>query len=165
MPRISREICMRGNPGAQICFDGIRFSKTVFRTPRACFKTFLRQINRIQICTENVANTFVGGNHFSDVAFVPKSAVFPKLERYIDGFLSMNAFSPQQEWYMQIDEGSLLITWLSLKHYILLFRFILVLGKHLHIFAEIPKFGRSLFPQFRPCPYQLFFPLPSSQGN
>lgn len=75
---------------------------------QACFKTFLRQINRIQICTENIANTFVGGNHFSDVAFDPKSAAFPKLERYIDGFLSMNTFSPQKEWYMQIDEDSYL---------------------------------------------------------
>ena len=82
---------------------------------QSSFKTFLRQINRIQICTDKIANTFVGGDHYSDLPFEPKSIAFPKLERYIDGFLTMNLFSPHQEWYMQVDEGNLMYSFCIIR--------------------------------------------------
>ena len=106
------------------------------------FKTFLRQINRIQICTETTANAFIGGNHHTDVSFTPKSIVFPKLERYIDGFLSMNVFSPHQSWYMQVDEGTLLV----LVFLIASLRFLLVYGKYLYLFRKVSEQGSSFFP-------------------
>jgi hypothetical protein len=72
----------------------------------AAVTTFLRQVNRIQIASNSVADTFIAGNHIAFISFTPLSVMFPKLERYIDGFKTMLQFSPTQEWFIQVDEGS-----------------------------------------------------------
>ncbi|KAJ3368305.1 hypothetical protein HDU91_000703 [Kappamyces sp. JEL0680] len=72
----------------------------------ASVTTFLRQINRLQIASGTVADTFVGGSHNTYIPFQPRSNLFPKLEHYIDGFLTMHSFSPMQDWFMQVDEDT-----------------------------------------------------------
>jgi hypothetical protein len=67
--------------------------------------TFLQQIQYLQICNEHIAHTYRGGKKCSSIPFFAQVPELPRLERYIDAYLSMLEFAPDQEWFMQIDQG------------------------------------------------------------
>ena len=67
--------------------------------------TFLRQMNFLQIASAHSAHAFVGGAHDSFITYTPQTNFFPALERYVDGFKTMLTFAPNQDWFIQIDEG------------------------------------------------------------
>jgi hypothetical protein len=67
--------------------------------------TFLKQINHLQVCNNMVAHTFIGGKKQNSIPFFQQAPELPRLERYIDGFLSMLEFAPNQDWFIQIDQS------------------------------------------------------------
>ena len=71
----------------------------------ASLSTFLRQVNHLQICNQQVANTFIGGKKDRVIPFFQQVHEMPRLERYIDAYLTMLEFAPEQEWFVQVDEG------------------------------------------------------------
>jgi hypothetical protein len=68
--------------------------------------TFLRQIHHLQICNEEIAHTYLGGKKSGSIPFFAQVPELPRLERYIDSYLSMLEFAPSQEWFIQIDQGT-----------------------------------------------------------
>jgi hypothetical protein len=67
--------------------------------------TFLKQMKYLQVCNQMIANTFVGGKHDKVLPFFIEVPELPILDRYIDGFKTMIESAPDQDWYIQIDDG------------------------------------------------------------
>ena len=108
-------------------FDTLAVSIMLDETPEenkhqihASLTTYLRQVPYLQISNSRSADAFVGHKLVSSIPYYSRNLMknvekftkiieFPRLERYFDSFLSMLDFASKQEWFLQLDEGKLIL--------------------------------------------------------